>query len=194
VLCCVALCSNPLNPFDVLVAHFSDKLFNECIFGFFATGHFDFSSPGVSVKHFNAKAPASNDFFGLNYYSHYLVKAQLNPKQPFVLAHNTRDVMVCGCRVLLRPHLSVYHFLSHVLLQTDMPYPIYAEGLYRALKRCAQLKVPIYITENGLADAVDDRRALFIRRYLYAVSRAISEGVDVRGYFYWSLMVMPSHF
>jgi beta-glucosidase len=48
--------------------------------------------------------------------------------------------------------------------------------------------VPVYVTENGLADAVDDRRALFIRRYLYAVSRALRDGVDVRGYFYWSLM------
>ena len=37
-------------------------------------------------------------------------------------------------------------------------------------------------------DDADDRRGLFIRRYLYAVSKAITEGVDVRGYFYWSLM------
>jgi len=32
------------------------------------------------------------------------------------------------------------------------------------------------------------RRQLFLRRYLYAVSRAVKEGVDVRGYLYWSLM------
>ena len=52
----------------------------------------------------------------------------------------------------------------------------------------AKVGVPIYVTENGLADDADDRRGLFIRRYLYAVSKAITEGVDVRGYFYWSLM------
>jgi beta-glucosidase len=71
---------------------------------------------------------------------------------------------------------------------TDMPYPIYAEGFYRAIKTVAQLGVPIYITENGIADAKDDRRDLFIRRYLFALSEAIEEGCDVRGYFYWSLM------
>lgn len=52
----------------------------------------------------------------------------------------------------------------------------------------ASLGVPIYITENGVADDADDRRGLFIRRYLYGVSQAIRDGVDVRGYFYWSLM------
>jgi beta-glucosidase/6-phospho-beta-glucosidase/beta-galactosidase len=36
---------------------------------------------------------------------------------------------------------------------------------------------------------LDDRRHLFLRRYLYALSRAINEaGCDVRGYFYWSLI------
>jgi len=44
------------------------------------------------------------------------------------------------------------------------------------------------ITENGVADATDDRRKLYIQRYLYAVSRAIEDGFDITGYFYWSLM------
>ena len=48
--------------------------------------------------------------------------------------------------------------------------------------------VPIYITENGIADGTDDRRAIYIDRYIRAVSRSIQEGYDVRGYFYWSLM------
>ena len=52
----------------------------------------------------------------------------------------------------------------------------------------AQLGKPIYITENGIADARDDRRELFIRRYLYAMSQAMKDGCDVRGYFYWSLL------
>jgi beta-glucosidase len=69
-----------------------------------------------------------------------------------------------------------------------MPYPIYAEGFYHAIKTAAQLGVPIYITENGIADAKDDRRDLFIRRYLFALAQARKEGCDVRGYFYWSLM------
>ena len=71
---------------------------------------------------------------------------------------------------------------------TDMPYTIYGEGMYRAIKSVSVLDVPILITENGVADAVDDRRELYIKRYLYAVSKAIEDGFDIRGYFYWSLM------
>jgi beta-glucosidase len=69
-----------------------------------------------------------------------------------------------------------------------MEYPIYPEGLYIALKEMAKLGKPIYVTENGVPDGNDDRRPMYIKRYLYALSQAIKEGVDVRGYFYWSLM------
>ena len=46
----------------------------------------------------------------------------------------------------------------------------------------------IYITENGLADADDDKRAKFIKDHLIWIHKAIEEGVDVGGYFYWSLL------
>jgi peroxiredoxin len=69
-----------------------------------------------------------------------------------------------------------------------MPYPTYPEGFYRALHTISQLDRPIYVTENGIADADDDQRALFIRRYLYAMHRAIHDSLDIRGYFYWTLM------
>ena len=71
---------------------------------------------------------------------------------------------------------------------TDMPYTIYPEGLYRALRRVKSINKPIIITENGIADSKDDRRGLFIKRYIYAVNKAIEDDIDVRGYFYWSLM------
>tara|TARA_Y100000996_G_C22123736_1_gene479219 strand:- start:131 stop:475 length:345 start_codon:yes stop_codon:yes gene_type:complete len=71
---------------------------------------------------------------------------------------------------------------------TDMPYAIYPEGLYRAIKQAGKINKPIIITENGIADAMDDRRSLFIERYIYAMSRAIKEGANVKGYYYWSLM------
>jgi beta-glucosidase/6-phospho-beta-glucosidase/beta-galactosidase len=49
-------------------------------------------------------------------------------------------------------------------------------------------KFPIYITENGVADATDRIRKNFIRDMLIATHNAIKKGVDVRGYFYWSLI------
>ena len=56
---------------------------------------------------------------------------------------------------------------------------------------------PIYVTENGWSTpgdegwregVVDDSRVLFYHNYTSEMQRAINEdGVDVRGYFAWSL-------
>ena len=73
-------------------------------------------------------------------------------------------------------------------VMTDMPYTIYGEGLYRAIEYISVLNIPIIITENGIADAEDNRRELYILYYLYAMSLAIEDGYNVVGYFYWSLM------
>ena len=47
---------------------------------------------------------------------------------------------------------------------------------------------PLYITENGFSDALDDRRPQALLEHLAMVHRAINEGIPVRGYFYWSLV------
>ncbi|MCX7778965.1 MAG: glycoside hydrolase family 1 protein [Patescibacteria group bacterium] len=65
---------------------------------------------------------------------------------------------------------------------------IHPEGLYFLLKDLKKFKLPIYITENGLADAGDLRRRRFILRHLKYLWQAIQEGVDVRGYLHWSLI------
>jgi beta-glucosidase len=49
-------------------------------------------------------------------------------------------------------------------------------------------KLPIYVTENGIADHEGNRRGAFIESHLEAVDAAIREGIPVRGYFYWSLI------
>lgn len=71
---------------------------------------------------------------------------------------------------------------------TDMGWEIYPEGIYHVLKELAEYKKPLMICENGIADAEDKYRADFIRDHVKHVQRAIDEGVDVRGYFYWSLL------
>jgi beta-glucosidase len=80
--------------------------------------------------------------------------------------------------------------------RTGLGWPIEPDGLYWTLTglrdRFPDLP-PIYVTENGCAfpDVVgesDDRRIDFIARHLAAIRRAIVDGVDVRGYFYWSLL------
>jgi len=71
---------------------------------------------------------------------------------------------------------------------SDLDWFIYPEGVYRMLKLMARYKKPIYITENGIADSRDIKRADFIREHLVWIQRALREGVDVKGYLYWSLL------
>ena len=82
---------------------------------------------------------------------------------------------------------------------SEMGWEVYPEGLYELLtqlERDYELP-PVYISENGMAcaDTVsadgaihDPRRIAYIEQHLDALSRAMGEGVSVRGYFHWSLM------
>jgi beta-glucosidase len=79
-----------------------------------------------------------------------------------------------------------------------MGWPIEPKGLYNLLVRMRRdyPEIPLYITENGAAfddevvDGVvhDDRRIDYFRGHLLAVRQAMADGVDVRGYFAWSLL------
>ena len=72
--------------------------------------------------------------------------------------------------------------------RNDMGWEIYPESLFQCLMELKRYNLPVYISENGIADARDQYRESFIRDYLAATHRAMGEGVDVRGYFHWSLM------
>ncbi|MEK7595317.1 MAG: glycoside hydrolase family 1 protein [Patescibacteria group bacterium] len=102
------------------------------------------------------------DFFGVNYYFHDVV----TPQDIFI---NQRSIETATER-------------------NDWGWEIYPEGIYHVVKEVAKFKKPIYITENGLADAKDEKREGFIVRHLYWVHKAISEGCDIRGYMHWSLL------
>ena len=71
---------------------------------------------------------------------------------------------------------------------SDLGWELEPQSIYYVLQDLKKYKKPIYITENGLADNSDSRRSWFIRETLTNVHRAIHEGVDVRGYLYWSLL------
>lgn len=72
--------------------------------------------------------------------------------------------------------------------QSDLDWPIRPEGLLQVLLHMRRYELPIYITENGLADADDSRRADFIRSHIRVIEEAQSQGADVRGYLHWSLL------
>ena len=67
-------------------------------------------------------------------------------------------------------------------VMTDMPYVIYPAGLSLALRGAGALGVPLYITETGIADAGDARRALLIDAYMAEVRAKPSDmGAGVAG-------------
>jgi beta-glucosidase len=72
--------------------------------------------------------------------------------------------------------------------RSDMGWPINPQGLTQVVLAAKRYRLPIYITENGIADAADRQRATFIQDHLRAIERAQARGADVRGYFYWSLL------
>lgn len=71
---------------------------------------------------------------------------------------------------------------------SDMGWELYPESLAKMALELKKYNLPIYVTEHGLADADDSKRAWFITESLKHLHGAISEGADVRGYLHWSLL------
>lgn len=72
--------------------------------------------------------------------------------------------------------------------QSDMGWELYPKGLYNFLMKLKKYGKPIFITENGIADALDAHREHYIQTHLTELHRAIQSGADVRGYLHWSLL------
>jgi len=71
----------------------------------------------------------------------------------------------------------------------DLGWEVFPEGLYAILKQLAtRYHLPVLITENGMAEAMDKHRASYIIAHVQQVQRARSEGVDVIGYLHWSIV------
>jgi beta-glucosidase len=115
------------------------------------------------------------DFLGINYYKRGVMRDA--PEVPLVRA--------AGVRQRGRAH-------------TQMLWEVYPDGLTEALLgvRRRYGDIPLYVTENGAAFAdaaaakdlvADAARVRYLREHLRAARRAIEAGVDLRGYFVWSL-------
>lgn len=65
-------------------------------------------------------------------------------------------------------------------------YPDCVEHVVRYASK--EIKVPIIVTENGIATEDDTRRIEYYQRALAGLKHAIDDGIDVRGYIAWSLM------
>jgi beta-glucosidase len=72
---------------------------------------------------------------------------------------------------------------------TMMGYEFWPEALEATIRRASAVaKVPIIVTESGIGTGDDERRIEYVRRALEGVARCIRDGIEVRGYCYWSLL------
>ncbi len=73
-------------------------------------------------------------------------------------------------------------------VEGDFGGEVYPAAIERAAVRAAELGKPVYITEHGVADTADRLRPWLLASAASAMHRALERGVDLRGYFHWSLV------
>ena len=74
---------------------------------------------------------------------------------------------------------------------TQMGYEDWPPALEACIRRAAHVvgpAVPIVVTESGISTDDDGRRAGFVHEALKGVLACLEDGVDIRGYVYWSLL------
>lgn len=112
------------------------------------------------------------DYIGVNYYTKAYIRWM--PKQ-----------VVPGSE--LKIPLAVT-FARRKELTSDLDWAIHPNGLKKMLKFVSRYQLPIYVTENGIADRDDSKRPDYLLNHLRVIAECIENGLDIRGYFYWSLL------
>ncbi len=114
----------------------------------------------------------SLDWIGLNYYGPS--RAQAVPG------------LLAGIDALPITDVASYDpNLPHSELGTEINPGVFLDVIAHAANRW---KLPLYITENGTADADDVQRPRYLIEHLAVLSSAIARGVDIRGYMHWSIL------
>lgn len=121
------------------------------------------------------------DFYGVNYYAPTRVGAPQG-----------EDIEFGGLTIPAELPFSVQE-IENVPV-TDFGWPVVPQGLTELLttfhERYGDRLPPVVITENGCSyEGVDDQdRIAYLDGHIRALHQAVEAGVDVRGYFVWSLM------
>ena len=74
------------------------------------------------------------------------------------------------------------------VVYSDFGWEVHSESLYHCLHGLKKYHLPVYVTEHGVADEKDVLRPLVLRNAVRSMRRAREEGVEVKGYFHWSLL------
>jgi beta-glucosidase len=71
---------------------------------------------------------------------------------------------------------------------TDLGWEIHPGGLEKVLRYASRLRKPLIITENGIATHDSQEKMKYMKRHIDVVEKSLKSGLDVRGYFYWTLI------
>ena len=171
------------DPADVDAARRIDALANRLFLDPVLLGRYPEDVPPLPVQDGDEAIIAQPlDLLGVNYYFRQLARGGVNGDGPSPWV-GARDV----------------EFVARGLPRTEMGWEIDAQGLYDVLGRVHRdyPAIPLYVTENGAAfpDVVaedgrvaDPDRVAYLDSHVRAARRAIADGVDLRGYFVWTLL------
>lgn len=159
-------------PTDIVAATVQEESFNWGILKAAETGRFSF--PFNFVLEPLRRASGTRDYHGINYYTHTKVRF---------------GVTRFG-DLLARRFGRLSAVINNPGLASAVGGPSYPDGLYRVLKgvyKRTRGNKPLYITENGFNDALDEYRPRAILEHVAQIHRAIQEGLPVRSYLHWTL-------
>ena len=170
---------------DVKAAEFMKHMHNHFFLQSVCNGWLDENLNGVrdrgEVKSYIGQ---SLDWLGVNYYTRSVVKGRKSILARLFAGMPVIPEMVQNYGFLCQPESTSAEGMS----TSDFGWEIYPEGMLEALKAMKRYERPLYITENGTADAKDVLRPRFIIDHLKVLDRAINdEKIDIRGYLHWSL-------
>jgi len=154
------------SPMDKLLSKIAKYFYNHSLLDAFLTGTMRIKFPFKSPINIDLPIKDKLDFFGVNYYTR--VHMRFNPFKKMGVELRHRDIDGDGL--------------------TDMGWEIHPHGLEKVLRYASRLNVPLIITENGIATHDDQKKIKFMKRHIDVLEKCIKEGLDVRGYFYWSLI------
>lgn len=161
---------DPLNaksPLDRFMAGARKRVINDLFFTAVQDGVLEFP---LALNASIPEAKGTQDYLGVNYYYQEFTAFDLS-KPGDVFARSVYD-----------PDVKRLQHYFEGCGNLD------AEAFRRVLVGLKKYNNPIYITENGFVATDRDDQLRYMVTHLQAVHRAIEQGVDVRGYFWWSLL------
>jgi len=172
--------ANPANPTDRQAAASFSDFYNRWFPDAVLLGEVDANFDGViTPDEIHPELAGKADFFGVNYYSQGIVIGYGGP-------HNSALPMVTGYPEFA-PLLNVVAGGCPAAECSDTAQIVNPAGLRDVLDIADSYGIPLWVTENGIADSDDSNRVSYVVRHLAVINKAIADGMDIRGYTAWSL-------